>query len=372
MSETGTSSQQAGASMLEEEPPVGPHRGRWRFAEALSFRKIGAVYILIVIIIIFSFWAPTTFPRWATAQQILDGNSILALAALALVVPLSAGVFDLSTAYTISLTGVIVAQLVANENFSLAPAIVVALATGLLIGIVNGVIVVGFRIDSFIGTLASGSLIMAVITAVSQNENINSPKLLGPFSNLAQGELWNLTFPVYYAIALAIILWYVMSHTPVGRRLYATGFNKNAALLARIRSDRLQFWSLVTSSGIAGITGIIVASSIGAGQPDVGTSYLLPAFAAVFLGATQLTEGRFNAGGTVIAVLLLGAGTTGLGLTNAPQWAQSAFSGVVLIAALAVTGMQRRRVGAGPLFPRLWRRARNNDEPQQSSQQPVS
>jgi len=88
----------------------------------------------------------------------------------------------------------------------------------------------------------------------------------------------------------------------------------------------------------------VLASTIGSGDPTAGTSYLLPAFAAAFLGATQLKHGRFNAIGTLIAVLLLGTGTTGLGLANAPQWSADMFVGVVLIASLAVTGIQRRAV----------------------------
>ena len=91
-----------------------------------------------------------------------------------------------------------------------------------------------------------------------------------------------------------------------------------------------------------GATGIVLASTLGSGSPSAGTPYLLPAFAAAFLGATQLKHGRFNAGGTIIAVLLLGTGVTGLALANAPQWAGDMFVGVVLIAALALTGLQRR------------------------------
>ena len=108
-----------------------------------------------------------------------------------------------------------------------------------------------------------------------------------------------------------------------------------------MKVGRLRFISLVASGGLAGATGIVLASILGSGSPTAGIPYLLPAFAAVFLGATQLKNGRFNAGGTIIAVLLLGTGT-GLGLANAPQWSSSMFVGVVLIAALAVTGIQRR------------------------------
>jgi ribose transport system permease protein len=145
-----------------------------------------------------------------------------------------------------------------------------------------------------------------------------------------------------YALAVAVAMWFLLEHTATGRRLYATGFNPDAAKLAGVKVDRLRFISLVVSGSLAGAAGLVLASTIASGEPTAGTPYLLPAFAAAFLGATQLKHGRFNAGGTLIAVLLLGTGTTGLGLANAPQWSADMFVGVVLIASLAVTGLQRR------------------------------
>ena len=109
-----------------------------------------------------------------------------------------------------------------------------------------------------------------------------------------------------------------MEYSATGRRLYATGFNPDAARLANIRVDRLRFCSLMVSATIAGLAGICLASSLSAGSPSAGTPYLLPAFASVFVGATQFKNGRFNAWGTVVAVLMLGTGTIGLGLASAP------------------------------------------------------
>ena len=160
--------------------------------------------------------------------------------------------------------------------------------------------------------------------------------------DIGQTNIDGVTLGVLYCAVVAVAIWYLLEHTATGRRLYATGFNPDAARLAGVRIDRLRFVSLVASGGLAGATGIILASTLGSGSPTAGTPYLLPAFAAAFLGATQLKHGRFNAGGTIIAVLLLGTGVTGLALANAPQWAGDMFVGVVLIAALALTGIQRR------------------------------
>ena len=308
----------------------------------LAFDRIGAVYVWLGIIVLFSLWAPETFPSLATAKQILNSNAITALAALAITIPLAARVFDLSFAGVMTLTGVTVAHLIAKDGVPLIPAIALALAVGLGVGVINAVVVVVMRIDSFIGTLATGSLIAALITMVTHEVPITDAKLGGAFADIGQTSVGGVTLAVVYCAVVAVAIWYLLEHTATGRRLYATGFNPDAARLAGVGVDRLRFLSLVASGGLAGATGIILASTLGSGSPSAGTPYLLPAFAAAFLGATQLKHGRFNAGGTIIAVLLLGTGVTGLALANAPQWAGDMFVGVVLIAALALTGLQRR------------------------------
>jgi ribose transport system permease protein len=320
---------------------TGPPRAQ-RLARGLAFDRVGAVYVWLGIIVLFSVWVPETFPNLATAKQILNSNAITALGALSITIPLAARVFDLSFAGVMTLTGVAVAHLIANDGVPVVPAIALALAIGLGVGVINAVVVVVMRIDSFIGTLATGSLIAALITMVTNEVPITDAKLGGAFAKIGQTSISGVTLPVLYCAVVAVAIWYLLEHTATGRRLYATGFNPDAARLAGVRIDRLRFASLVASGGLAGATGIVLASTLGSGSPSAGTPYLLPAFAAAFLGATQLKHGRFNAGGTIIAVLLLGTGVTGLALANAPQWAGDMFVGVVLIAALALTGLQRR------------------------------
>jgi ribose transport system permease protein len=329
------------------EPPLPAGRTwRRRVSGALAFDRIGAVYVWLAIILVFSIWVPETFPTMATAKQILNGNAITGLAALSITIPLAARVFDLSFAYVMTLTGVAAAHFIAKDGIPLVPAVGMALAVGLLVGVINAVVVVTMRIDSFIATLATGSLIQAFITMVTDDTPISDPKLGAGFAKIGQTTIGGLTLGVYYFAAVAVAIWYLLEHTSTGRRLYATGFNPDASRLAGVRTDRLRFLSLVASGGLAGFSGIVLASTLSSGSPTAGTPYLLPGFAAAFLGATQLKQGRFNAGGTIIAVLLLGTGTTGLALANAPQWAGSMFVGFVLIAALAVTGLQRRTARA--------------------------
>lgn len=356
MTSTGEIAAEAPASPqapLQERPSMSK-----RALRGLAFDRIGAVYVWLGIAVLFSVWVPETFPNLDTAKQILNANAITGLAALAITIPLSARVFDLSFAGVMTLTGVAAAHFIAKDAIPVVPAVALALGIGLGVGLINAVVVVVMRIDSFIGTLATGSLIAALITMVTDETPITDAKLGTGFADIGQTSMGGVTLGVVYLAVVALAIWYLLEHTATGRRLYATGFNPDAARLAGVRIDRLRFMSLVASGGLAGAAGIVLASTLASGSPTAGTPYLLPAFAAAFLGATQLKHGRFNAGGTIIAVLLLGTGVTGLALANAPQWAGDMFVGVVLIAALAVTGIQRRATvtARGARRPRLGRR----------------
>jgi ribose transport system permease protein len=321
----------------------------------LAFDKIGAIYVWALIAVVFAIWVPDRFPQLATVKQVLNANAITALAALSIVIPLTTRTFDLSFAFTMTMAGVTTAHFAA-VGAPLVIALGAGMAVALVIGLVNAIVVVSMRIDSFIATLATGSLIQALITMATGDTPILDIKLSGGFSKIGQTDLGGFTLPVLYAVLVALAIWYLLEHMATGRRLYATGFNPDAAKLAGVQVDRLRFMSLVASGGLSGAAGIVLASQLQSGSPTAGSPYLLPAFAAAFLGATQLKHGRFNAWGTIIAVMLLGTGTTGLALANAPQWSASMFVGVVLIASLAVTGIQRRATtGRGRL---AWARLR--------------
>jgi ribose transport system permease protein len=343
------------SSTPEPVRPARPALGA-RLVRGLGVDRIGAVYVWLLISVVFAVWVPTEFANVATAKQILNANAITALAALAVIVPLATRTFDLSFAFTMTLSGVTAAHFVAVGT-PVALAVLIGILVGAAIGLINAFVVVTMRIDSFIGTLATGSLIQSFITMATGDTPIQNIRLSGDFAKIGQTDINGITLPVFYAIAFAFAIWYLLEHTATGRRLYATGFNPDAARLAGVRVERLRFMSLITSGLLSGVAGVVLASTLQSGSPSAGSPFLLPAFAAAFLGATQLKHGRFNAWGTIIAVLLLGTGTTGLALASAPQWAANMFVGVVLIAALAVTGIQRRASRSGGA-KRTWGRLR--------------
>jgi ribose transport system permease protein len=144
-------------------------------------------------------------------------------------------------------------------------------------------------------------------------------------------------------VALGIVLWWLLEYTPVGRYLYSIGGNPQAARLAGVRVDRITTSAFALSGVVAAFAGVILAAELGSASPDIGVPYLLPAFSAVFLGATQVFPGRVNVPGTLIAIFLLATGVKGLQLAGAPSYISSLFNGAALIIAVALAARATRR-----------------------------
>lgn len=341
----GKGTAEAGATKTGKEEPalslptVTPAERIWSL---LSPRRIGAVYVLAIVIIIFSIWIPDTFDSLATLKQVLNDNAIDGIVGLSLLIPLAAGVFDLSIGATLGLTSLISAQLISTTSLGLVEVIILTMLVAIAVGLVNAFVVVVLRVDSFIGTLATQSLLSAMILVITNDAEVSSPKLDGAIKTLAMASAGGITASVFYLFGLALVLWFLLENTATGRKIYATGFNRTTARLTGVRVDLIRALSLMASATIAGAAGILVTGQIGTGSPTIGPPYLLPAFAIAFVGATQLKPGRFNAWGTVLAVILIGTGSVGLALAQVPQWAPDVYLGVVLIIAIAITGVERR------------------------------
>src|ERR1700677_1243376 len=290
-----------------------------RLAATLSFRNIGAVYVWIVLILIFTIWKPSIFPTAQTAKSILNQYAITGLAALSVVMPLAAGIFDLSIGSPIGFAGVSVGWSLNTLKLPPTAAILLTLVAGLTIGLFNSLVVVRMRIDSFIGTLATGSIIAALTLWVSGDQIITG-KLSGSFMNVAGSSLAGIQLPVLYMLVAMLVLGYVLEQTVFGRRIYAAGYGPEVARLIGIRVTRLRTVSLLCSGVLGSFAGIALAAQLGSADPTTGSEYLIPAFSAAFVGATQFRHGRFNPWGTVVAVLMIGTGSVGLLLAGTQQW----------------------------------------------------
>lgn len=325
-----------------DSPPA--PQGSWRVAtralHSLSFRNIGAIYVWALIVAFFWWKVPDAFPETETVKSILNNEAVTGIVALSLVVPLAAGVFDLSVAYIAGFGGILSAWLLANTSLSPWLVILLTLAATLFLGLLNGIVVVVLKVNSLIATLGTGTIIFALTKWVS-DEKIITERVPELSERVARGQLLGVTTPVFIMLGVMIVVGYVLEQTTTGRAWYATGFDAEASRLAGLRVRWLQLSAFLVSGVLSGLAGIIMTARVNSGSPQSGPPYLLPAFAAVFLGATQFRGGRFNVWGTVVAVLMLGTGKVGLSLAGAPNWAPDIFQGVVLIAAMAITRVER-------------------------------
>jgi ribose transport system ATP-binding protein len=305
----------------------------------LSVGNIGAVYVWVLIIAIFALWSPSLFLQGYTLRAITSNYAVTGLAALAVLVPMACGSFDASIGGNMSLSGVVCAYLLTTTGLSLPLVIVLTLATGLAIGIVNSIIVVALGIPSLIGTLAMWLIADALSVGLSGNASVYSTRTSsGAFKHVFWNANWSgFTIAMVYVVAIAVLLGVVLTRTVSGRYVYAVGFNETAAKLAGIRTKAVQAGSFMCSGVIGAFAGIVLTAQISSASPAGGDTYLLPAFAAVFVGATQFKAHRFNAMGTLIAVFMLGTGQYGLLDVGAPQWMPNVFQGVALMAAIGLT-----------------------------------
>jgi len=305
--------------------------------------RYSGLYVIAMLVVVFGIWLPETFLTSQTLKSVVDQQAITAMLALALVIPMSAGMFDLSIAAQLALSVVLATKLQADGH-SVWYAVGVALLSGLLVGIVNGIVVVRFNVNSFIATLGMSSLLAGAAFWVTGGQPVVTGISEG-FIKAGRGEPFGVPLAVIYLVVFAALLWFVLEHTPAGRYLYAAGGNPKAAKLAGVRVERTVFLSLVASATLAALAGVILAAKLGIGSHEVGDPYLLPAFAAAFLGSTQIKAGRVNVIGTIVAVYLLAVGVKGLQLAGAPVYVSHLFNGAALIIAVALASRRRKLAG---------------------------
>jgi ribose transport system permease protein len=318
-----------------------PTATRRKIFVVLGFERFSGLWVWAALILIFSLWVPSLFDTATNARIVAGSQAITAMVAMGLIVPVACGAFDLSIAGTLGMGVCIVIWFQANgHNFILG--IFTALAFGLVVGLVNSFIVIKLHVDSFIATLGMSSILSAGtfwVTGGFQVANGINPH----FTALGQKQILSLPLPVYYMVLLGIVLWWLLEYTPVGRYLYSIGGNPQAARLAGVRVGRITTAAFCVSGVVAAFAGVMLAAELGSSGPDVGVPYLLPAFSAVFLGATQVFPGRVNVPGTLIAIFLLATGVKGLQLAGAPSYISSLFNGAALIIAVALAARASRR-----------------------------
>jgi ribose transport system permease protein len=306
----------------------------------LAVSKFGTIIGMVIMFLAFSVARPRIFPTPLNMVNIINQASLSAIIAGGLTMALIVGEMDLSIAYLASFSGVLVSGLMTDYHLPMGLSIVIVLGVCVALGFFNGLIITKLRVNAVVATLGSGAIFQGLSFAYSRGIPIASG-LPPSFQNLAIGRTLGIPNNILIMVVVLAILWIFLNYTEWGVQLRATGGNASAARLSGIRVDRVKILGLCIGSFCAGITGILLASLIGSGTNAAADGYLMPAFAAVFLGSATLKDGDFHIIGTLIGVFFIQIGFNGLAIFGAPTFAQNFFRGGILIVAVGLSTVAR-------------------------------
>jgi len=306
----------------------------------LAISKFGTIIGMLIMFLAFSVAVPHIFPTWKNMVNIANQATLAAIISGGLTMALIVGEMDLSIANVASFSGVLVTGLMVQSKMPVGIAIIIVVAISAGIGIINGLIITKLKVNSVVATLGTGSIIIGLNYAYAQGVPIASG-LPDSFKEISLGKFIGIPNNIIFMVTVLLILWIFINYTEWGVQLRATGGNPSAARLSGIRVDRIKIMGLAIASVCASITGILLASLIGSGTSGAADGYLMPAFAAVFLGSATLKDGDFHIVGTLIGVFFIGIGFNGLAIFGVPTFVQYFFRGGILILAVGLSSVAR-------------------------------
>lgn len=313
-----------------------------RHSWKLWFERYGLLIAWGVLILVLGSVKPEQMFAWNSYATMFGSNAMIVVLTLALLIPLTTGDYDLSVASVMGLSSMLIAVLNVKMGLPIGVAIIIALLAGGLVGAINAFFVLYFGIHSLIVTLGTGYFINGVILWVSNSATIAGVSM-GLVKAVILTRLWGIPIGFYYALILAALIWYVFQHTSLGRRLLFVGRGREVARLSGVNVNRMRTAALISAGVIAAFAGVLYTGMRGAADPSSSLAFLLPAFAAAFLGSTAIYPGRFNAPGAFIAVFFLSTGIMGLNFLGVDSFVQNLFYGGGLVIAVSVSQLIRGR-----------------------------
>jgi ribose transport system permease protein len=304
----------------------------------------GLVILTVLLILLFSVLLPDTFPTMLNLRSILSDKAVIALLSLAAMVPMMTGKIDLTVGYGIVLWHIMAISLQLQLGLPWPVAVVVVLLMGLAFGLLNGLLVEVARIDSFIATLGTGTVVYAVALWYTGGRQVIGA-LPPSFFLINSASLGPIPIPALYVLLIALLFWIAQEYLPIGRYLYAIGANPRAAELNGIPTRRYVMGAFMVSGVLTAFAGVVLAARLRIGQASVGLEFLLPALVGAFLGSTTIKPGRVNVWGTIVGVAILAAGISGIQQFGGAFWVEPMFNGVTLLIAIGFAGWTGRRRG---------------------------
>ena len=319
-----------------------PRAGGGGRGVAMTLQRYGLVVLFALVLIGFSALLPESFPTAANFRNITASQSVLAIVTLAAIIPLICGHFDLSIGAELAISSIATASLLSHGT-PLWAASLAGIVLGAAIGLCNGLMVARLGVNALITTLGVASILTGLTIKSTDGQSIVTgiPESLTDFGS---GAWFGLPHTLYVLAVVALGVWYLLEHTPVGRELHAVGANPIAARLVGIRVDRLVIVAFVTTGALVGFAGVLQVARQGGGNPQIGVAFQLPVLSSAFLGATTIHPGRFTVPGTLLAVFFLATSVSGLALAGVDSWVEYVFNGAALIIAVVVSTVLGRRL----------------------------
>lgn len=314
------------------------HQPLRHYLEAYAF-----LGLLVAAALFFSLWPETsdTFTSPANLRTLVSSNSVIAIVALAALVPLVTYEFDLSVGAIAGLSSVYVASVLAAGT-SVPLAIALGIGLGLLVGGINALLITRVGVNAVITTLGISIILDGVVNQKTGGIAVTGNIPLG-FSEFGSSNWLGIPKIAYILALVAIAVYYLLNHTPYGRYLYAFGANREAARLVGIRTKLTLGLTFVISGALCGAAGILQVARAGSADPKVGETFTLPALAAAFLSAAAIKPGRYNVAGTLVAIFFLAILNNGLNLAGSPEYVSNYVNGAALIVGVGLAVRLGRR-----------------------------
>jgi ribose transport system permease protein len=292
--------------------------------------------VLIALIAFFSLKSPY-FLTQANILNVLTAIAVTGIIAIPGTILLIAGQVDLSVGSGAAFCGVVMATLA--QNNAIIVGVLVAIAAGIVIGLVNGVLVTVFRVNALIATLG----MLAVLRGLTEVRANGATVTLANFSGLGTARPFlSIPVPVLLLVGLAVLAALVMRYTVFGRSIYAAGSNPVAARLVGVRANKMVLIAFVASGLGVAVSGLILNSQLSAASPNAATGLELTVVTAIVLGGASLSGGRGTIQGTLVGLLIIGVLNNGLTLLNVSSFYQQVASGSLLIIAVSFDQLRLR------------------------------
>ncbi|MBN7772948.1 ribose ABC transporter permease [Clostridium aminobutyricum] len=282
------------------------------------------------------------FWTWGNIITVLRQTSINAVIATGMTFAILIGGIDLSVGSVLAICGAIAATLISSGMDALL-VVLLTLLLGLGIGLINGLLISKGRLQPFIATLGTMTLLRGLTLVYTQGRPISArgAEHSLAFSKIGTGYILQIPIPIYIMIIVFIIAYYILRHLRMGRYIYALGSNEEATMYSAIKTDNVKLYVYGAAGFLAALAGILVTARLGSAQPTAGSGYELDAIAAVVLGGTSMSGGVGTIQGTVIGALIIGLLNNALNLLQVPSYYQDVAKGVVILIAVLLDRKQK-------------------------------